>query len=135
MAPQWKTFEVPSKFYKFTKEGEELTAWVVEKTEGKFGLEVTLALPSGRTTILSCSSAQLAAWAEHVETGETWRIKYLGQAEGRDGNQGLKKFAFEVQTGKAAKAPVTAPARGEVREPGEDDDLGDDGESPFTRSA
>ncbi len=43
---------------------------------------------------MSCSPAQLQAWAEHAEEGESWEIAFVEEAPAKDGKQGKKKFKF-----------------------------------------
>jgi len=136
MAEQWTKFEMESKYKKFNTPGDEVIGRVTAIVDGRFGAEVSIAQATGKKTKVTCVSAQLRAWSEHIEVGEVWRIRFVSQDEGRDGQQGMKRFEFYQNPKQAKSAPrATAPVRGEGREPGDDNDLDDEAdEPPFTRS-
>jgi hypothetical protein len=130
----YKDVEVPSRFTKFNTPGQSVAGTIVAlDPKGKFGTEVSLKLDSGDETVISCSSARLAEWAQVIAVGQKWKVTFVGQSAGKEGQQGAKQFRFAMAPTKAAPPRRTEPVRDEPREPGEDDDVGDGGgeASPF----
>jgi hypothetical protein len=109
---EWVEVAIPSKYFRFSEPGQEIQGRVKSIDAGKYGKEVVLLLASGKTTTLTCSSAELRAWAEDVvAVGEQWRIVFTSQADGKNGQQGMKRFKF-LRLGAAPQQPEPEPPAG-----------------------
>ncbi len=90
----WVEYEPPSKYTKLAEPGDTIRGVVKKISAGKYGPEVTFLLETGTETVMSCSPAQLQAWAENAAEGEAWEIAFVGAAPEKDGKSGAKKFKF-----------------------------------------
>ena len=75
----WVKDEIPKgDFWKPSKEGETLEGTVLEKVEGKFGVQVTLKLADG-SEMKTPSHKVLQTRLRNKEIGQLIRIVYTGQ--------------------------------------------------------
>lgn len=81
---EWKKVEVESNIWKPKVPGEELVGRVIKKTQGDYGVQVTVKT-GDKKEVITPSHRSLQVRLNNIDTGDDVRIVFNGQGEAKEG--------------------------------------------------